>query len=196
MIRLYIHKDHFFFFWFFSHIGYYRGLSRVPCAIQQVLTSNLFYIFVPTCLVAQSCPTLRDPMNCSLPGSSVHGISQVRILQWIAISCSRGSSPPRDWTWLFCFALFELPGNPIDINIRAQTITFLDENTWENIHDVRLGTSFLGRKQNYNHKIKMNRLDYIKMKNFCPSKNTIKEINGKPHKENICKIHILLKTYI
>ena len=96
VIRLYIHKDHFFFVRFFSHIGYYRGLSRVPCAIQQVLTSNLFYIFVPTCLVAQSCPTLRDPMNCSLPGSSVHGISQVRILQWIAISCSRGSSPPRD----------------------------------------------------------------------------------------------------
>ena len=65
----------FFFLRFFSHIGYYRVLSRVPCAIQQVLTSNLFYIFVPTCLVAQSCPTLCDPMNCSPPGSCVHGIS-------------------------------------------------------------------------------------------------------------------------
>ena len=42
----------------------------------------------------------------------------------------------------------------------------------------------------------MNRLDYIKMKNFCSSKNTVKEINGKPNMENICKIHILLKTYI
>ena len=48
--------------------------------------------------VAQSCPTLCDPMDCSLPGSSVHGISQARVLEWIAISSSRGSSQPRDRT--------------------------------------------------------------------------------------------------
>ena len=47
--------------------------------------------------VAQSCPTLWDPMDCSLPGSS-HGISQARVLEWVAISFSRGSSPPRDRT--------------------------------------------------------------------------------------------------
>ena len=45
-----------------------------------------------------------DFMNCSPPGSSVHGISQTRILEWFAISFSRGSSSPRDWTWVFCFA--------------------------------------------------------------------------------------------
>ena len=49
-------------------------------------------------LVAQSCLTLCDPVNCSLPGSSVHGISQARIMEWVAISFSRGSSGPRDWT--------------------------------------------------------------------------------------------------
>ena len=43
--------------------------------------------------------TLYDPMDCSLPGSSVHGILQARILEWVAISFSRGSSPPRDQTW-------------------------------------------------------------------------------------------------
>ena len=43
---------------------------------------------------AQSCPTLCDPMNCSLPGSSVHGILQAGILKWVAISFSRGSSWP------------------------------------------------------------------------------------------------------
>ena len=48
--------------------------------------------------VAQSCPTLCDPMDCNLPGSSVHGILQARILEWVAISFSRGSSWPRDWT--------------------------------------------------------------------------------------------------
>ena len=48
--------------------------------------------------VAQSCPTPCDPMDCSPPGSSVHGISQARILEWVAISFSRGFSRPRDWT--------------------------------------------------------------------------------------------------
>ena len=47
---------------------------------------------------AQSCPTLCDPMDCSLPGSSLHGILQARVLEWVAISFSRGSSRPRDRT--------------------------------------------------------------------------------------------------
>ena len=49
-------------------------------------------------------PTLCDPMDCNLPGSSVHGIFQARILEWVAILFSRGSSPPRDWTWISCIA--------------------------------------------------------------------------------------------
>ena len=52
--------------------------------------------------VAQSCLTLCDPMDCSLPGSSFHGIFQARILKWVAISFSRISSWPRDWTWVSC----------------------------------------------------------------------------------------------
>ena len=52
--------------------------------------------------VTQSCPTHCSPMDCSLPGSSVHGILQARILEWVAISFSRGSSQPRDWTWVSC----------------------------------------------------------------------------------------------
>ena len=59
----------------------------------------LFLTFkVGTCEVIQSCPTLCDPMDYSLTGSSVHGIFKVRILEWAAISFSRGSSRPRDWT--------------------------------------------------------------------------------------------------
>ena len=45
---------------------------------------------------AQSCLTLCDPMDCSLPGSSIHGIFQARILEWVAISFSRASSPLGD----------------------------------------------------------------------------------------------------
>ena len=52
--------------------------------------------------VAQLCPTLCDPMDCSLPGPSVHGIFQARILEQIAISYSRGSSRTRDQTHFSC----------------------------------------------------------------------------------------------
>ena len=46
----------------------------------------------------QQCLTLCDPMDCSLPGSSVHGILQAKILEWVAIPFSRGSSQPRERT--------------------------------------------------------------------------------------------------
>ena len=55
-------------------------------------------------LVAQSCPTLCDPKSCSLPGFSVHGILQARILEWVAIAFSRGSSQPWDQTQVSCIA--------------------------------------------------------------------------------------------
>ena len=55
-------------------------------------------------LVAQSYPTLCDPMDCSLTGFSVHGILQAIILQWVAILFSRGSSWPRDRTQVSCIA--------------------------------------------------------------------------------------------
>ena len=51
-------------------------------------------------LVVQPCLTLCDPMDCSPPGSSVHGIFQARVLEWVAIFFSRGSSQPRDRTWV------------------------------------------------------------------------------------------------
>ena len=54
--------------------------------------------------VAQSYPTLRDPVDCTPPGSSIHGILQARILEWVAISSSRGSSQPRDQIEVSCVA--------------------------------------------------------------------------------------------
>ena len=48
------------------------------------------------------CPTLHDRMDCSPPGSSVHGISQARTLEWVAASSSRGSFQPRNQTWVSC----------------------------------------------------------------------------------------------
>ena len=70
--------------------------------------------------VAQSCLTLLDPMDCSLPGSSFHGIFQARVLEWVAFSFSRGSSQPRDRTHASCIAggffTAEPPGKPSFLN--------------------------------------------------------------------------------
>ena len=65
--------------------------------------------------VAQSCLMLCDPMDCSLPGSSVHGILQTRVLERVAISFSRGSSQPRDRAWVAriagsCFTILATRG--------------------------------------------------------------------------------------
>ena len=63
--------------------------------------------------VTQSCPTLCDPMDCSPPGSSICGIFQARVLEWVVISFSRGSSQPRDRTWVShivsrCFTIWAI----------------------------------------------------------------------------------------
>ena len=50
--------------------------------------------------VAQSCPTLYNPMDFNLPCSSIHGLFQARVLEWVAISFSRGTSQPRNRTWV------------------------------------------------------------------------------------------------
>ena len=52
----------------------------------------------------QPCPTLGNPMDCSPPGSSVHGTLQARIMEWVDISFSRGPSPSKDRTPVFCIA--------------------------------------------------------------------------------------------
>ena len=76
--------------------------------------SKLFYR--DCCSVSKSGRTLGDPMDCSPPGSSVPVIPQGRILEWVAISFSRGSSWPRVWTHVSCtaewFFTTEPPGKP------------------------------------------------------------------------------------
>ena len=59
-------------------------------------------VWVCVCVCAQSCLTLWDPMDYSPSGFSVHGISQARILEWVVMPSSRGSSWPRDWTHVSC----------------------------------------------------------------------------------------------
>ena len=79
-----------FFYYYYYFTSYFRRSCRV-------------YVRVCVC-VPQLCVTLWDPMDCSPPGSSVHGISQARILEWVAIPFSRGSSWPWDQMWVSCIA--------------------------------------------------------------------------------------------
>ena len=88
--------------------------------IISVLFSSLIFASKVKVLVTQSCLTFCDPMDCSLPGSSIQGILQARILEWVAVPSSRGSSPPRDQTYVSCgsciagrFFTTEPPGNPL-----------------------------------------------------------------------------------
>ena len=83
----------------------------------------------------QSWLTLWDPMGCSLSGSSFHGILQARILEWVAMPCSRGSSWPRDQThvsYVSCIGRQILPlappGKPIYIYIRASQVAQIVKN--------------------------------------------------------------------
>ena len=75
------------------------------CVYPYLYRSLSSYVCVCVCvLVAQSYPTLWYSMKCSPPDSSVHGISQARILEWVAISISRGAFQSRDQTQVSCFA--------------------------------------------------------------------------------------------
>ena len=83
----------------------------------------LAYQSVCVCMHAQSCLTFCNPVDCSPPGSSVHGILQARILEWVAISFSRGSSQPRDRTWSPTLQadslLSEPPGKPSHMKVKG-----------------------------------------------------------------------------
>ena len=67
------------------------------CQLSYQGSPNMWWWFS---LIIKLCPTLCDSMDCSPPGSSVNGILQARILEWVAISFSRGSSQPRNRTWV------------------------------------------------------------------------------------------------
>ena len=76
--------------------------------ISHPLIGSQLYCMPATCSVAQSYLTLSDPMDCSPPGSSVHGIFQARILEWVAISYSSGSYQSRDQTCISCIDTLRL----------------------------------------------------------------------------------------
>ena len=89
----------------FSDLLHSVWQSLGPSTLGHMHSFSLFFFFTAVCVsVAQSCLTLCDPVDCSPPGFSVHRILQARMLEWVAISFSRGSSQPRDKTRVFLIA--------------------------------------------------------------------------------------------
>ena len=89
-------------------LNFHFQVSNIGRPHPQSLIYNFIvrvYLSICCCLLTKwvmLCSTLCDPIDCSLPGSSVHWISQAKILEWFAISFSRASSPPRDWSYIPC----------------------------------------------------------------------------------------------
>ena len=79
------------------HISTYYKLNVFYVASQSSIQLLFEWLKVK---VAQSCPALCNPLDCSLPGSSAHGILQARILEWVTIPFSRWSSQPRNWIYV------------------------------------------------------------------------------------------------
>ena len=106
----------------------------------------------------QSCPTLFDPMDCSLPSSSVHGNLQGRVLEWVAISASRGSSLLRDGTlplvspalavrFFTTSAIWEAHGisDAMDMNLGKLQEIVRDREAWRaSTHGVTKSQTWLG----------------------------------------------------
>ena len=97
--------QHLSFQWIFRVDFLWDWLVWCPCCLRdsqefsQHHNSKVSTVYACMCAKSlQSCPTLCDYMDCSLPGSSVHGIPQTRILEWVALPFSRRSSLPRNWT--------------------------------------------------------------------------------------------------
>ena len=84
--------------------GNFRIQGLTPLLVSSALHMDSLPMHYKWSEFTQSCPTLCDPMDYSSPSSSIHGIFQARVLEWVAISFSRGSPWPRDWTWISCIA--------------------------------------------------------------------------------------------
>ena len=81
-----------------KHLAHGKTKGLFCFSLKQEPQTHVKVTAVSESEVTQLCPTLCDPMDCSLSGSSIHGIFQARVLEWVTVSFSRGSSRPRNRT--------------------------------------------------------------------------------------------------
>ena len=97
--------------WMF--VNEYMNLSITHCSLGQFVCVCVCVFVCVHVKSLQSCPTLCNPMDCSPPGSSVHGILLARILEWVSMSSSRASSRPRDQTCISCLLHWQVSSLPL-----------------------------------------------------------------------------------
>ena len=146
--------------------------------------------FLTPCAQSLSHVRLWDPLDCSPPGCFVHGILQARILQWVAISSSRGSSQPRDQTQVFhtaggfftIWATMQALHTKInskwikDLNVRPETIKLLEKNTGRTLDDIYQSKILYDSPPRVMEiKAKINKWDLMKLKSFLHSKGNYKQ---------------------
>ena len=126
--------------WYFSNLIFafsillqrWRYPDTYRCLLYFITWTNQSYLVTCCCccLVSNCIWLFRGPMDCSLPGSSVHGISQARILEWVAFPFFRGYSWPRDWTCISCnsrLILYHWATWEADLVTHNETIPLLDK---------------------------------------------------------------------
>ena len=99
--------------------------------------------------VAQSYPALSDPMDCSLPGSSIHRIFQSRVLEWVAIAFSKASMKSQLWVWNCLWSLaLELPGRTrsqvVGSAWEAAGLLAVFQSVWLDLHSHGLDRATMG----------------------------------------------------
>ena len=121
----------YFFFFLHTEYNFYFGFEKLA------VPSKAFFIYhynfwklcndlMRVCAkLLQSCLICCDHLDCSPPGSSVHGILQARILEWVAMPSSRGSSPTRDQTWVSCIAGRIFTTEPLGKHLMIRSHTWL-----------------------------------------------------------------------
>ena len=129
-------------FWVMPEPGIALMAALLDC-LESLVQSFYCYFYILSSKwseVAQSYPILCDPMDCSLPGSSIYGIFQARILEWVAISFSRGNSWPRDWTQVSrivgrCFIIWtilaSIKPHPLVSHTWPKTVILPIQSCWE-----------------------------------------------------------------
>ena len=136
------------------------------------VTWVLWTVVCPCVLVTRVCLTLWDPTACSPPGSSVHRILQARILEWVTIAFSRGSSQPRDRTRISCISCI---GRQILYHGATREAPYRDKSESEKSHGVDIT-----REKEERNMPNKSQMENIHQKNYFANNSTDKHLSSEP----------------